>query len=75
MVINFKWQKYTLGFYIKQFAKAFLFILTFIIEIILTSPYGFKDDSDENDSAFSAHVITRSFCAIVMLDHIRYEIR
>lgn len=44
MVINFKWQKYTEGFFIKQFIKTFLFSLAFIIEIILTSPFGLQDE-------------------------------
>jgi hypothetical protein len=44
MVINYKWQTYTEGFFIKQFIKTLLFLITFIVEIVLTSEYGFPDD-------------------------------
>ena len=73
MIINFKWKKYTEVFFVRQFVKTFLFIIAFIIEIILTSPYGLTDE--ESDNSFIAHIITRLFCALIMLDHFRYEVR
>lgn len=38
MVINFKWKQYTEGFFMWQFSKLIVFIISFIADIILISP-------------------------------------
>lgn len=73
MVVNFKWQAYTKGFYIKQFIKTLFFLACFVVEIVLTSQYGFPDDDEYN--ARIAHIIIRSLCGLMIIDHVRYELR
>lgn len=45
----------------------------FVVEIILTSQYGF--DNDEEYYPEITHIIIRSLCGLMIVDHLRYELR
>lgn len=70
MVINFKWQQYTERFFMRQFIKSILFIASFITDITLMNPNGIEEGTE---NALLAHIITRTFCGILMIDHFLYE--
>lgn len=48
-------------------------MVCFVVEIILTSEYGFADDGEGD--ALIAHIIIRALCGLMILDHLRYELR
>lgn len=71
-VIDFKWNAYTREFFVIDFIKTIIFVMSFIIDIITLSPEGWKEDSNDY---FIACVVTRSICGVYMIDFFINEMR
>lgn len=72
MVINFKWTRYTEGYFLAQFYKTILFLLSFVLDIIIQTP---EEVIVDGLTYFIITVVSRAICALVMLDHAFYETR
>lgn len=72
MVINFKWKQYTEGYFMYQFYKTILFLISFITDIIVIGPEGLESDTLEY---FIICLASRAVCGLVILDHAVYETR
>lgn len=44
-VINFKWYAYTKDFFLIDFIKTLIFLVSFIVDIINISPEGYDEES------------------------------
>lgn len=72
MVINFKWQHYTKGYFMWQLAKNLIFLASFILDLIFMNPKGLDEGSHES---MVGSIVTRSICGVIMLDHLHYEVK
>lgn len=74
MVVNFKWLKYTEEFFMWQFAKTIIFIISFLADVIVMSPDGGIEDA-ESGHYIASVVISRLVCCLIMVDHLIYEVK
>lgn len=71
LIIDFKWETYTKAYFMIEFIKAIIFVVTFLIDLILVSPEGFQIKNSYE--YWTACIVTRSICIVYMIDFAFHE--
>jgi Ion transport protein len=71
-IITFKWETYTRAYFMWQFYKCLLFILSLILDIALLNQAHYTMEG-EPSSYLGVTIATRSACSLYILDHMLSE--